>query len=145
MNCRTAGTTAIPSIQRQSGIKISTRITEISYPIVIIATLNVISFPRISVGAISDKYNGTIYAATPTPIPTKMRPTIKIQMYGARAIVTDPSANIISANKITFLRPILSDTYPEKRDPIAAPTRAKETIVAIYTVEIKGQVSSKYS
>lgn len=60
INYRIAGMAAIPSIQRQLGISNNTRMTETSCPIVIMATLNVISFPLISVGAISDKYKGTI-------------------------------------------------------------------------------------
>jgi hypothetical protein len=51
---------AIPSIQRQLGIKKKTRMTDVSCPIVIMARLNVISFPLISVGAISDRCKRTI-------------------------------------------------------------------------------------
>jgi hypothetical protein len=60
-----------------------------------------------------------------------MRPTISIHISVAEAIVNDPRANITSANKITFFRPILSETYPENNEPTAAPIKASETIVAI--------------
>jgi hypothetical protein len=56
---------------------------------------------------------------------------MSIQISVAEAIVKDPRANIMSANKITFFRPILSETYPENKEPTAAPIKASETIVAI--------------
>jgi hypothetical protein len=58
-----------------------------------------------------------------------MHPAMSIHIYVAEAIVKDPIANITSANKITFFRPILSETYPENNEPTAAPNKASEKLL----------------
>lgn len=98
-----------------------------SCPIVIEAVLIAIQNPLSSIGLTSDKYNGTIYAATPTPRPTNTRPSIRTPIVGAIPIITEPTVNKISANKMTFFLPILSEIKPEKSDPKAAPASAMET------------------
>jgi hypothetical protein len=87
-----------------------------------------ITFPLISIGATSAKYRGTIYAATPTPKPTRTLPAISTAIVGANAIVNAPIVNKTSANIMSFLRPSLSEAVPEKRDPTAAPASARLTI-----------------
>lgn len=93
----------------------------------IIAVLIATSLPLNSRGAISERYRGTTYAAIPTPIPTRTLPTMSQGIVGAQAMTIAPRVNMKSAKMITFLRPIMSDTVPEKSDPMAAPIRARET------------------
>jgi hypothetical protein len=58
-----------------------------------------------------------------------MRPAMSIHIYVAEVIVKDIIANLRSANKITFFRPILSETYPENNEPTAAPIKASEQLL----------------
>ena len=107
------------------------------------ATLKATNLPRISTGATSDRYKGTIYEAAPTPRPITKRPTISHAIDGAKAIKAAPTVNKTSATRITRLRPILSLMEPEKREPIAAPISAIDTIKAIWLSVISGQSSEK--
>ena len=54
-NCSEEGTADRPSISRQFGLIKNTRMTEKSWPTVIIAVLIAINLPLISIGATSDK------------------------------------------------------------------------------------------
>jgi hypothetical protein len=58
-------------------------------------------------------------------------PTIRTQIVGAHAIITDPTVNKTSAVMITGLLPNLSERYPPISAPRAAPTSAIETMFAI--------------
>jgi len=59
------------------------------------------------------------------------RPTISHAIVGAKAIKAAPTVNKASAIRMTLLRPILSLMEPEKREPMAAPIKAIDTISAI--------------
>ena len=72
-------------------------------------------------------------------------PSISTPMVGAMAIITEPIVNNISANRMTFLRPNLSEKLPAIKAPIAAPIRAMETMSAIYPSVISGKSSTKYN
>ena len=87
--------------------------------------------PLISTGATSERYSGTICEAMPMPKPIVSRPTIKQLIVGAKHMIAEPTVKRMSAIRIIFFRPILSEIVPEKKAPIAAPIKAIETTRAI--------------
>ena len=60
-------------------------------PIVIINWFNELSEPRCSVGAISDKYTGTMAVEPPTANPITKRPNTSIGIEGANAKINAPT------------------------------------------------------
>ena len=54
---------------------------------------------------------------------------MRIAMDGARPIINAPRLKSTSAIRIVFLRPYVSLNGPPNKEPTAAPSYAKETIV----------------
>ena len=66
--------------------------------------------------------------AIPTPNPTIILPIIRTYISGANAIISDPAVNKKSEIIITGFLPIWSDNTPAIKDPMNAPSKAKETV-----------------
>ena len=145
MNWTAEGMPARPSIRRQLGLIAYARTDAITQAVHSTTTLKATIYPLISTGAASERYNGTICEAVPIAKPMISLPSISTPMVGAMAIITEPIVNNISANRMTFLRPNLSEKLPAIKAPIAAPIRAMETMSAIYPSVISGKSSTKYN
>lgn len=61
--------------------------------------------------------------------PTTNLPKIRTKIEGENAMIIAPKVNSISAIIITGFLPILSLIGPDNNDPIAAPSKAIDTIV----------------
>ena len=94
--------------------------------------------PLISTGEDSDKYIGTTIAAIPTPnyffnfikylTPTINLPIMRTGIVGATPIMIAPMVKRKSEAIIVNFLPNLSAIGPPKREPMAAPRVARETM-----------------
>lgn len=76
-------------------------------------------------------YTGAVTEVTPTPMPTRRRPSMRIYASGAAVITTDPRVKTTSALSVAFLRPRTSLIQPPVAARIIAPpTSAMLTIVS---------------
>ena len=80
-----------------------------------------IMLPRIFSGAISDRYSGAVYEATPTARPSSTRERISTSTFGAAAENREPATNRIAPIIRLFLRPSLKESQPLPTAPTAAP------------------------
>src|SRR5699024_2146535 len=96
-------------------------------PIVIINWFSELRDPRDSVGAISDRYTGTIAVEPPTAKPIINLPMTSVDIFGAAANINAPTAKTIEIIKTKRRLPNLSDKGPLKPEPKIAPINMELT------------------
>src|ERR1035437_76243 len=85
------------------------------------------SMPLLLGGATSATYIGDSTEAAPTAKPPNKRAEIKITDDDAKAVNVQETAKKSATTIRTFLRPYLSDSTPEPKAPIMAPTKSELT------------------
>ena len=83
--------------------------------------------PRISVGATSERYSGTVRAAAPTARPITNRKKISTPALGDSAAPMAPTVKVTAAMRMRLRLPSLSESGPATAAPSAAPIRIEAT------------------
>src|SRR5450759_3447793 len=85
------------------------------------------NIPRFLGGATSATYMGDNTEAAPTASPPNNRAEIKIKDEDARAVKVHETAKKRAVKIRTFLRPYISESTPEPKAPMIAPTNNELT------------------
>src|SRR5450759_2444197 len=85
------------------------------------------NIPRLLGGATSATYMGDNTEAAPTAKPPNKRAEIKITDDVARAVNAQETAKNSATTSRTLLRPYLSESTPEPKAPMMAPTNSELT------------------
>ena len=110
---------------------------------VIISWYIEIILPRIFSGAISDRYSGAVYEATPTARPSSTRETSRISTFGAAAENREPATKRMAPIIRLFLRPSLKESQPLPTAPTAAPNIMELTTHSWVWAEIWNSLAIK--
>jgi hypothetical protein len=113
--------------QSPDDAKIALTMNATRMPSTIISWFSDETAPRISVGAISDRYSGTTSAADPTARPITKRAAISTPVLGAVAATSAPTVKVTPAMTMSGLRPSRSDNGPASAAPVIAPSSSTAT------------------
>ena len=91
--------------------------------------------PRISVGAISERYSGTTSAAQPTAMPRTNLAASRTPTVGETAATIEPTVKITPAAMMSLRRPRRSDSGPAKAAPTIAPSSSDATTAPCMNAE----------
>lgn len=76
-------------------------------------------------------YTGAIIIAYPTPIPATNRPTSRKAKFVAQPISIAPAKKMAPARTMVYLRPIQSEVFPARKEPIREKMLMMPTMISI--------------